>query len=384
MKTKHKTIFSDSKNMKELSDESVDLLVTSPPYPMIEMWDDMFSQQNPEIREKLDNGSVSAAYELMHRLLDETWKEAYRVLKSGGFACINIGDATRTINGNFALYTNHARILKYAQEIGFSSLPCVLWRKQTNAPNKFMGSGMLPAGAYVTLEHEYVLILKKGPKRVFKKEEDKSNRRGSAFFWEERNLWFSDVWFDIKGTLQALNNKDTRKRSAAYPFELVYRLINMYSAKGDLIVDPFLGMGTTTIAAMASGRNSIGYEIDSTLQEINNHFQNAFLKTSQELIHQRLVNHIEFVHQRMESKGKLKHENIHYGFPVMTAQERELLINDPIGIEESDRNTVKVEYSTVPQQGFCKDWSEFFESTSNTNDSIEGLKKGPNSQLSLF
>ena len=77
MKTKHKTIFSDSKDMKELSDESVDLLVTSPPYPMIEMWDDMFSQQNPEIREKLDNGSVSAAYELMHGLLDETWKEAY-------------------------------------------------------------------------------------------------------------------------------------------------------------------------------------------------------------------------------------------------------------------------------------------------------------------
>ena len=384
MKTKHKTIFSDSKNMKELSDESVDLLVTSPPYPMIEMWDDMFSQQNPEIREKLDNGSVSAAYELMHRLLDETWKEAYRVLKSGGFACINIGDATRTVNGNFALYTNHARILKYAQEIGFSSLPCVLWRKQTNAPNKFMGSGMLPAGAYVTLEHEYVLILRKGPKRVFKKEEDKSNRRGSALFWEERNLWFSDVWFDIKGTPQVLNNKDTRKRSAAYPFELVYRLINMYSAKGDMIVDPFLGMGTTTIAAMASGRNSVGYEIDSTLREINNSFQNAFLKTSQELIRQRFVNHIEFIHQRMESKGKLKHENIHYGFPVMTAQERELLINDPVRIEESDGNTVKVEYSTEPQQEFCKDWSEFFESTSNTNDSIEDLKKGSNSQPSLF
>ncbi|MFH2057923.1 MAG: site-specific DNA-methyltransferase [Pseudomonadota bacterium] len=370
MNTEHKVIFSNSKSMQELSDESVDLLVTSPPYPMIEMWDDMFSQQNPKIKQKLDTGNVSAAYELMHRLLDEIWKEAYRVLKSGGFACINIGDATRTINGNFALYTNHARILNYAQKIGFSSLPCILWRKQTNAPNKFMGSGMLPAGAYVTLEHEYVLILRKGPKRVFNKEKDKSNRRESALFWEERNLWFSDVWFDIKGTPQALNNKDTRKRSAAYPFELVYRLINMYSAKGDLIVDPFLGMGTTAIAAMASGRNSVGYEIDSTLQEINKCFQNAFLKTSQELIHQRLLNHIKFIHQRMESKGKLKHENIHYGFPVMTAQERELLINDPVGIKALDENTVKVEYSTEPQQEFCKDWSEFFESTSNTNDLI--------------
>ena len=236
----------------------------------------------------------------------------------------------------------------------------------------------------MTLEHEYVLILRKGPKRVFKKEEDKSNRRGSALFWEERNLWFSDIWFDIKGTPQALNNKDTRKRSAAYPFELVYRLINMYSAKGDLIVDPFLGMGTTTIAAMASGRNSVGYEIDITLQEANNRFQNAFLKTSQELIYQRLANHIEFVHQRMESKGILKHENIYYGFPVMTAQERELLINSPIGIEKSGENTIKVEYSTEPQQGFCKDWSEFFESNYNTNDSIKGFKKGPNSQPTLF
>ena len=162
MKTKHKTIFSDSKKMKELSDESVDLIVTSPPYPMIEMWDDMFSLQNPDIKKQLDSGDASSAYELMHRLLDETWKEAYRVLKAGGFACINIGDATRTINGNFVLHTNHARILKAAQEIGFSSLPCILWRKQTNAPNKFMGSGMLPAGAICDFRARICADFKKG------------------------------------------------------------------------------------------------------------------------------------------------------------------------------------------------------------------------------
>jgi len=147
--------------------------VTSPPYPMIEMWDDMFSQQSSTVKKKLEQSDGIGAYELMHQILDATWQEAYRVLKSGGFACINIGDATRTINGNFILYTNHARILKYTQELGFSSLPCILWRKQTNAPNKFMGSGMLPAGAYVTLEHEYILILRKGPKREFRKEKNK-------------------------------------------------------------------------------------------------------------------------------------------------------------------------------------------------------------------
>ena len=262
MKTRHEVIFSDSNSMKSLPDESVDLVVTSPPYPMIGMWDDMFSQQSSTVKKKLEQSDGIGAYELMHQILDATWQEAYRVLKSGGFACINIGDATRTINGNFILYTNHARILKYTQELGFSSLPCILWRKQTNAPNKFMGSGMLPAGAYVTLEHEYILILRKGPKREFRKEKNKKRRRESAIFWEERNIWFSDVWFDVKGTPQALNDKDARKRSAAYPFELAYRLINMYSVKGDLILDPFLGIGTTVAAAMASGRNSIGYEIE--------------------------------------------------------------------------------------------------------------------------
>ena len=126
---------------------------------MIEMWDDMFSQQSTSAKKELNKGDGFAAYESMHKVLDSTWPEAFSVLKPGGFACINIGDATRTINENFALYTNHAIILKFTQELGFSSLPCILWRKQTNASNKFMGSGMLPAGAYVTLEHEYILIL---------------------------------------------------------------------------------------------------------------------------------------------------------------------------------------------------------------------------------
>ncbi|MCF6248520.1 MAG: site-specific DNA-methyltransferase [Desulfobacula sp.] len=293
----------------------------------------------------------------MHQILDATWKESYRVLKPGGFACINIGDATRTVNGNFALYTNHARILKFTQEIGFCALPCILWRKQTNAPNKFMGSGMLPAGAYVTLEHEYILILRKGAKREFKKDTDKKNRRSSALFWEERNLWFSDIWFDIKGSPQAINDKNTRKRSAAYPFELAYRLINMYSAKGDLVLDPYLGMGTTTSAAIASGRNSIGYEIDNMLQDANNRTKEAIIETSRQIIRQRLVNHIDFVLKRINVKGKLKYNNSHYEFPIITAQEKELLINEPLTITSVEQNVFTVNYSLTAQQEFCKDWS---------------------------
>ncbi|MBE9530322.1 MAG: site-specific DNA-methyltransferase, partial [Proteobacteria bacterium] len=171
MKTNHKVIYSDSKNMEAVPSESVDFMVTSPPYPMIAMWDEMFAQQSASVKEVLAKGDGTNAFELMHQVLDPIWKEVYRTLKFGGFACVNIGDATRTINDNFVLYPNHMRILKSAVDLGFSALPCILWRKQTNAPNKFMGSGMLPAGAYVTLEHEYILILRKGPKRVFKKEE---------------------------------------------------------------------------------------------------------------------------------------------------------------------------------------------------------------------
>ena len=387
MKTEHKSIFADSRQMQDLSDESVDLIVTSPPYPMIEMWDDLFSEQSSLVKKQLKKKDGSGAYESMHKILDATWKEAYRVLKPGGFACINIGDATRSINGNFALYTNHARILKFTQELGFSSLPCILWRKQTNAPNKFMGSGMLPAGAYVTLEHEYILILRKGSKREFKQETDKKNRRASALFWEERNLWFSDIWFDIKGSQQALNDKDTRKRSAAYPFELAYRLINMYSVKGDLVLDPYLGMGTTTSAAIASGRNSVGYEIENTLQDANSRSKKAIIEISQQIISQRLVNHLAFVFQRIKSKGKLKYDNVHYGFPIMTAQEKELLINEPLNIKTIEENLSIVDYSLVAQKEFCKDWSKIYQEEKK-NFIIENLKDqvlGKNfKQKSLF
>lgn len=383
MKTEHRTIFADSKNMVELPDESIDLVVTSPPYPMIEMWDEMFSSQDPAIKNRISENDGPRAFEAMHALLDLSWKEVFRVLKPGGFACINIGDATRTINGNFVLYTNHARILKSTQELGFSPLPCILWRKQTNAPNKFMGSGMLPAGAYVTLEHEYILILRKGAKREFKKSAEKENRRASALFWEERNIWFSDVWFDIKGTPQALKDKDTRKRSAAYPFDLAYRLINMYSAKNDVVLDPFLGMGTTTLAAMAAGRNSVGYETDDSLREINSHVRKKLLQTARKIIDQRLINHVKFVQKRVETKGVLKHTNTPYGFPVMTAQEKELLINDPINVYEVDGNLTGVEYSTKPQPEFCKEWSEIF-NTNETNLSMEKLKKTRDKQRSLF
>ena len=202
METVHKTILRSAADLAVLESESIDLVVTSPPYPMIEMWDRVFGQQDERIDRSIQDGDGSRAFELMHQLLDAVWRECYRVLKPGAFACINIGDATRKIADGFRLYTNHSRVTSFCESLGFQSLPAILWRKQTNAPNKFMGSGMLPSGAYVTLEHEYIRILRKGGKRSFTNPEA-DRRKRSAFFWEERNVWFSDLW-DFKGIGQEL------------------------------------------------------------------------------------------------------------------------------------------------------------------------------------
>lgn len=353
MKTVHKIIFGNANNMDTIQDNSVDLMVTSPPYPMIEMWDEIFSKQNPEIGKALKEENGKTAFELMNKELDKVWKEVYRVLRDGGFACINSGDATRTIGGEFRLYPNHARILKHCLELGFSSLPEILWRKQTNAPNKFMGSGMLPAGAYVTLEHEFILVLRKGNKRKFVTEEDKKRRQQSAYFWEERNLWFSDVWEDLKGTKQNNIDKEIRERSGAFPFELPYRIINMFSVKEDTVLDPFLGTGTTTMAAMATGRYSIGIEIDKNFEETLFERLEGIVDFSNQLIENRILNHLRFVKERTEAKGGLGYKSIIYGFPVMTSQETEITFDEPRKIVKK-KSQVEVEYREKPTFQYSK------------------------------
>ncbi len=349
MKTTHNIFFQDARDLKEIPSGTVDLVVTSPPYPMIQMWDEMFSHQNPEIQDALASGDGKQAYRLMHEILDAVWDEVFRVLKEGRFACINIGDATRKVRDDFCLYPNHARILTHLLNIGFSALPDILWRKQANTPNKFMGSGMLPAGAYVTLEHEYILIVRKGPKREFKTDAEKENRRESALFWEERNIWYSDVWMDIKGTEQKLPEAVSRSRSAAFPFDLVYRLINMYSVKGDVILDPFLGTGTTTAAAMTSGRNSIGVEIDKSFQHAIRPIANHVVDFSNDYLHNRLRKHLAFVENRIQNSGALKYINRYYGCPVVTSQEQFILLNGLKEIHTCGDNIFDVTYSTKPQ-----------------------------------
>jgi modification methylase len=387
LKTRHKIYFCDARRMQMLPSASVDLIVTSPPYPMIQMWDAAFCQQDARIAGALAEGRSKDAHEFMHCLLDRVWDESFRVLKPGGFACINIGDATRSVDGEFALYPNHARILQYLSQAGFTLLPDILWRKQTNAPNKFMGSGMLPAGAYVTLEHEYILIARKGPKRVFRTDAEKQNRRASAMFWEERNRFFSDIWTDVKGTSQALANSEFRKRSAAFPLKVAYRLVTMYSVRGDLVLDPFWGTGTTSVAAMAAARNSIGLEIDANMESHLDVCTQSLCDRLNRYIEGRLARHIAFVDERMAVNAPLKHRNTVYGFPVVTAQEKELIFNPLIRLKRSSRSEVDVDYEAVPQEAFCKNWETILPRKDPGHPAqaapAKRLQAGP-SQMKLF
>jgi DNA modification methylase len=330
MATEHITHFVDAAKMEQLENGSVNLVVTSPPYPMVQMWDDIFAKSDPEITKLLAEGNGWGAFEKMHQIMDEIWAECHRVTSDGGFVCINIGDATRTIGGEFALYTNRARIDTKMVELGFTPLPSIIWQKVSNSATAFMGSGMLPAGAYVAHGHEHILIYRKGGKRQFKSAEEKQHRRESAFFWEERNVWFSDVW-NFTGTRQKSNKGVERERSAAYPFELPFRLIAMYSVKGDTVLDPFMGTGSTHAAAIALQRNSVGYEIDPSLKATIGETKEAAVEWGRQRQQQRLDDHKAFVIAREASGKVVKHFNENHQMKVMTSQEKELEIELPKG-----------------------------------------------------
>ncbi len=277
MKTAHKIIIGDSRDMREVEDESVHLVVTSPPYPMIEMWDPLFTDMDERIGKALSRASWESglaerrehaleAWRLMHDVLDATWRECWRVLVEGGLMCINIGDALRNIGGCFQLFPNHAEVIRRCLSMGFIVLPYILWKKPTNRPRYkgkgcFLGSGFLPPNAYVTLDCEFILIFRKGGPRKFRPKDPL--RYASKFTKQERDSWFTQIW-DILGAKQTVHER----RVAAFPEEIPRRLIRMFSIIGDTVLDPFLGTGTTTKVAIELRRNSIGYEIDRGLKPI--------------------------------------------------------------------------------------------------------------------
>lgn len=337
MKTTHKFYNYDARKLSSKEIKDINLVVTSPPYPMIEMWDDVFSEMNNDIRKNIDNEDGEKAFENMHKELDKVWESIDEIISDEGIVCINIGDATRKIGDDFKLYPNHSRITQKFIELGYSILPSILWRKPTNKASKFMGSGMIPPNAYVTLEHEHILIFRKnGLRRI---NGDKKNKRyNSSYFWEERNNWFSDLWMDIQGETQS-SNEHEREVTAAYPFEIPYRLIQMYSIQGDTILDPFLGTGTTAIACASSARNSIGFDIDgefidSSREKLCDKIKNITSDINQK----RIDSHINFIEN---SNKNFKYESERYEFDVTTKQEKNMILYDIDDIVEKE-NIVQI------------------------------------------
>ena len=238
----------DARRMAEVGDGEAALIVTSPPYPMIAMWDGAFEAMG------------ARTYAEMHGVLDEVWAECARTLMPGGIAAVVVGDALRTVNGRFRLFPNHARVMHAFEALGFDALPYILWKKPTNKPNAFLGSGFLPPNAYVTLDCEFILLMRKGALRPFKALDPA--RKGSAYTKAERDVWFSQIW-ELKGARQ--ERGAGARRSAAFPPEVPARLIRMFSVDGDLVLDPFAGTGTTLREAARLGRRALGYEIDPAL-----------------------------------------------------------------------------------------------------------------------
>jgi DNA modification methylase len=272
MLTKHRIIFGNSQQMRELQDASIQLMITSPPYPMIKMWDALFVKIDPRIaelwqrlNEYCNDETVIQIYDAMHDYLAKVWQETYRVLIDGGIACVNIGDATRRLNGKFKLFPNHSRIIEICEKIGFTTLPYILWKKPTTKPKykgkgAFLGSGLLPPNGYVTLDCEFILIFRKGSLRKF--EPHDLTRYQSGLTKEQRNELFTQIW-TVKGIRQRTTQLE--RRAAAFPYGIANRLTKMFSIIGDTVLDPFLGSGTTINAAIRNERNSVGYEIDERL-----------------------------------------------------------------------------------------------------------------------
>ena len=240
----------DARKLDWITDESVHLVVTSPPYFNLKKYNN-----HPEQLGDLND------YEDFHDQLDKVWQHCYRVLVPGGRLVCNVGDvcvARRANGGRHLVLPLHADISVRCRRIGFDYLTPILWNKIANANFEAGGNGggflgkPYEPNAIVKNDVEYVLMLRKHGKYRSPSEEQRATSRLSK---EEQSKWFRPIWTDITGA-------STKEHPAPYPVALAYRLIRMFSFTGDTVLDPFAGTGTTTIAAMSCDRNSLANELD--------------------------------------------------------------------------------------------------------------------------
>ncbi|HVP58318.1 MAG TPA: site-specific DNA-methyltransferase [bacterium] len=238
-------IIGDSRSMKEVASQAIDLVVTSPPY-----W---------HIKDYGVPGQIGTGQSL-HGYLKSlycVWKECHRVLRDGGRLCVNIGDqfARSAIYGRYRVIPIHAEVIAQCEMMGFDFMGSIIWQKKTTMRTtggaNVMGSYPYPPNGIVELDYEFIHIFKKPgkPKQV-----SKEIRQASALSKAEWKQFFSGHWH-FGGARQI-------EHEAMFPDELPRRLIRMFSFIGDTVLDPFLGSGTTAKVALEHGRSAVGYEIN--------------------------------------------------------------------------------------------------------------------------
>jgi modification methylase len=248
MPTWHDVCLGDARTIK-LKPESIHLVLTSPPYWTLKEYRDTKGQL----------GHVDDYNEFLSQL-DRVWSRCYDSLVPGGRLICVVGDvclSRRKNNGRHTVVPLHASIQEHCREIGFDNLAPIIWHKIANVAHEvengssFLGKPYEP-NSVIKNDIEFILMERKpGGYR----QPSIGARVLSVISAENHQKWFQQIWTGLTGA-------STRKHPAPYPLELAKRLVQMFSFVGDTVLDPFLGTGTTTMAALQHGRNSIGYEID--------------------------------------------------------------------------------------------------------------------------
>jgi len=225
-----------SEMMNEIPDYSVHLMVTSPPYNVQKEYDDDLSLEE------------------YRSLLKRVFRETYKKLVTGGRACVNIANL-----GRKPYIPLHSYIIEDMLEIGFLMRGEIIWDKASSAsPSTAWGSWMSASNPVLRDIHEYILVFSK--ESFFREKKDKQNTITRDQFLD----WTKSVW-----TFPAVSAKKIG-HPAPFPEELPHRLIQLYSFKNDIVLDPFCGSGTTCLAALRNNRYYIGYEINPEYVELAN------------------------------------------------------------------------------------------------------------------
>ncbi len=243
--TNHKIVFGDSRKLSEIKDKSVQLIITSPPY-----W---------QLKDYGSDNQIgfNDSYEEYINNLNLVWKECNRVLADGCRLCINIGDqfARSVYYGRYKVIPIRTEIIRFCESLGMDYMGAIIWQKattmNTSGGGAIMGSFPYPRNGILKMDYEFILIFKKlgNPPKPTKEQKEKS-----VITKEEWNQYFSSHW-NFNGVKQL-------EHIAMFPEELPKRLIKMFSFADETVFDPFAGSGTTSLAAMHLGRNSIGYELN--------------------------------------------------------------------------------------------------------------------------